>query len=186
MRNGPQRKSRQNDLDSLGLRRGSAAGRGSAVARRGRPDEPEAQPEVVEVRGESRARIERERGLVLALEQERVRIDGGRQVVVLPVFPLGIEKGELGQREESVPVEVGAGAPELAQRARRVLLEAFGEPEALERLLGGRTGLSGGHHASRERAVHFLRVGPDHADRRSTGACDEQHADQRDQAERRI
>ncbi len=171
----------QADLDRLD--HGALGRRGAAVCLGTRHGERGAQTEIVEVGGESGARIERIVDRAVLPEQERVGVDGGGQVVVLAILLLRIDEGELGQREEPVGTERGAFPAKLTERTGGVVLEAVGQPQAVERLLRGRAGLVAGQRASRNEAMDVLRVGQRDADRREAGARQEQDADQRDERE---
>jgi len=67
----------------------------------------------------------------------------------------------------------------LGERAHRVLFEAFGETETMQRLCGRSARLAAGQYAPRGLALDVLRVGERDADRRDAGARQEQDADQR-------
>src|SRR5207249_10788025 len=105
--------------------------------RRRRLGERQAQAEVVEIGGEPRARIEGVVDRAVLPEQQRVGVDGCGRVVVLAVFPLGVDEGQLGQREEAVAAEAGALTAHFCERGRWSLVEHFGEPEAKEEWRGG-------------------------------------------------
>src|SRR4029453_9290569 len=145
--------------------------------------ERKAQTEVVEIGGEPCARIQ---GIVdgaVLPKQERIGVDGSRQIGVLTVFLLGVDEGELGQREEAVPAEPGPAAAHFLERAGGILVEAFSPPEAMEELLRRGAGLAAGQHAPRDRAVDFFWARERHTDRRHASGRQEQDADQRNERE---
>ena len=180
-----QRPISQVDLDRLRFCRG-AAGRHQATVSRGRrrrPRERQAQAEVVEIGGQPRARVEGVVDRAVLPEQEGIGVDGGGQVVVPAVFLLGVDEGQFGQREEAVAAEPGALATHFYERRGGILVEALGEPEAMEELLRRGTGLAVGQHAPRDGAVDLFRTRERDADRRGTRARQEQDTDLRDERE---
>jgi hypothetical protein len=96
--------------------------------------------------------------------------------VVLAVGPLSVEERQLGKREQPVPPELAAVAPELLDHRFRLGVEPLVEPVASERLLGARAELAGRQHAARKRPVDVLRVAVNHPDRGGASRR-EQHDD---------
>ena len=135
--------------------------------------QPEGQAEVVEIGSEARPRIEGTHRALVPLgrgEQEGIRVDGRRQVVRGLMGGLGMQEGELREREETVRIQVDAGPPQRRQGALGVVLESLGQAGTDQHLRGRRTRPAGGEHAGREGAIDLLRVHAGHADRRRTGA----------------
>src|SRR5262249_10223362 len=112
-------------------------------------------------------------------EEKRIGVDCGGQIVILAVALLGVQEGQLGQREETVRADPGPITPKLGEDAHRVVVEAIGESEPVKRLPGRAAGLPSVEDALRYRAVDILRVGERDADRRGARSRQEENADQR-------
>ena len=139
-----------------------------------RRGQPEGQAEVVEVGGEPQAGIDGAQRYVAVRayrgEQEGVGVDRRRQVVRGLTGILGMHKGELREREETVAAQVDAGPPERGQGALGVIVEALCQAGTDQHLRSRRARLAGGEHARREGAIDLLRIDAGHTDRRRTGA----------------
>src|SRR5262249_10247751 len=116
-------------------------------------------------------------------EQERIGIARGGQIVFLPVVLLGIQEGQLGQREEAIRADSDSVTPKLGEHGHRIVVEAVGEPEAMKSLRGRAAGLSAVEDAPRDQATAAVKVGERDAERRGVARRKEKDADQRGERE---
>jgi len=155
------------DLDRFGLREGPAGELWSIITvGPRRHGQRQGKAEVVEIGGQPRARVE---GLVdraVFSEQEGVRVYGRGQIVIPAIVLPGVQKGQLGQREEAVRAEPGTIAPKLGQRARRLFFEAVREPEAMQRLRRSAARIVSVQDTLCNETMDVLRVSERDADRR--------------------
>jgi hypothetical protein len=135
---------------------------------------------VVQVVGEPHAGIRRIEGLAARpREEQRVGIDGGRELVAGVAAALAVIEGELREPGQA-PVIALRLEPCVEQREHHfgLLLEARAQIEALEELVRAVGGAPGGQHVRGELAMHLLRILAVHAYGRRAGGeqrrgCDE-------------
>ena len=143
------------------------------------PRQPLRQRSIVEVGGNPRSRVERIRArLALPAEEERVGVDGGREIVGARLRLLRVEIGELGEREEPVLAALRVeGGAELREGRFRLSLESLPQIEPLEDLVGELTGCACGEDVGGRLPLESLRRDRLDADRGGARRRQEQAGD---------
>jgi hypothetical protein len=143
------------------------------------------QAEVVDVVGEPEPRVRRvdSRRRVVTRKQERIRVDGGGQIMGSAATALGVEQRQLGEREQAVVVAApGEALVKRGQHGGRLSLEPVLEPQPPQHLEGWLRGPIAGEGAPGPEPVGDLRVNARDADRRRAGGAEdgERHEGDRD------